>query len=102
MRGDKKSGIREFFTSDAGSNLPSAMADGHNVYQARYTRMVGNNQTIGHQTVFQSGGESSKPSAMAEEKILKDFDFVTCVGHWEAFESDGESSKPSGMGKIAW
>ena len=95
-------GIGEFFALDAGSNLPSATADGHNVYRAGYTRMVGNNRMIGRRTVFQLGGESSKPSATAEEKILKASDFVTCIGRWEDFESDGESSKPSGMGKITW
>ena len=51
VQGEKKSGIGDLFSSEAGSNLPSATAGGHNVYPARDTRVMGNNQKIGRETI---------------------------------------------------
>ena len=77
--------------SETESVLPSATADGHNVYQARYTHMAGNDRMIGHQTDLQLGGEIPGLGATAEGKTLKASDFVTRVGRREDLKSDGES-----------
>ena len=88
-------GYQSVLTSAAESDPPFATADGHNVYQAGYARMAGNNWTIGRRTDLQSGGESPESATMVEGKTLKASDFVTRVGRRKDLKSDGESSTAS-------
>ena len=86
--------------SETESVLPSATEDGHSVYQAEYTCMVGHNHLIGHRTVLQSGGENAETAATAEQKMVKASAFATCVGRREDLKSEAESPNPSAMGKL--